>query len=248
MTKKRSTGRIPAGDLPSIKAWKLPVVDGAHIVRSPFNEKEGKDRPQGHVVEDELELKPLTVQEIEKIRQDAYDEGFSQGRAEGFKEGRKAGETQGYQEGLRRAEGQAKAEHARLAVLMKGLQEPLALQRDELEAALLRLTIDMAFAVLKQEVSTHPDTILQALHDALESLPRQQGPISIQVSPQDEAVVSKARQTMGEDWLVKPDSQIQPGGCKIKSSFSYLDYSLENRFRQVAEQLLEQYSSRHESE
>ena len=50
--------------------------------------------------DEEEEVVPLTAEDIEAIRQAAYEEGFSQGKEEGFAKGYEEGKVAGHNEGL----------------------------------------------------------------------------------------------------------------------------------------------------
>ncbi|HBN87799.1 MAG TPA: flagellar biosynthesis protein, partial [Rheinheimera sp.] len=63
--------------------------------------------------EEELTLKPLTADDIEQIRQAAYDEGFAEGKDEGFSKGYGEGREQGQQDGF--TQGQAEGKKQGLA-------------------------------------------------------------------------------------------------------------------------------------
>ena len=92
--------------------------------------------------EAQLEIKPLTADDIEQIRQAAFEEGFGQGKEEGFSKGYEEGREQGNADGIAhgQAEGkklgleQAAAEieqkKLELATLLDQLQQPL-LQVDQ---------------------------------------------------------------------------------------------------------------------
>jgi len=71
------TPRFTAAELESLRLWSMPDVSG---VDAPVRESE--------TVELEDEQTPiLTVDEIESMQKQAYDEAFAQGKMHGFQQG-----------------------------------------------------------------------------------------------------------------------------------------------------------------
>ncbi|OMH30035.1 flagellar assembly protein FliH [Motiliproteus sp. MSK22-1] len=241
--KSNAPGRIAAKDLPPVKSWALPRVQGAHVVRSPFAEKDRKSRRDQSRVEEIPDSKPLTVEAIEKIRLQAQEEGFKQGKTEGLEqglqEGLRKGEEQGYQQGLQQAKGEMDALRDKLTSLMQSIESPLEQQQQELESALLRLVIDTAGCVVKQELKTRPEILQQAVNEALAALPHEEPQLCFSVSPDDLALLEEIKEREHASWSLRVDKSMTSGGLSIKGANSYLDYSVENRFSQVVEQLLE---------
>lgn len=245
MTEKKTTftGRIPASQLPPVKTWHLPRVQAGHVVRSPFQEKQRKSQPQTAVSE-EAEVEPLTVEAIERIRQQAHDEGFQQGQQagmeQGLNEGRVKGEQLGQQTGLKRAEAEINALKAKLNGMMTTLNRPLQKQQNELEASLLRLVLDTAKTVVKSELATRPELLQSAIQEALRSLPHADQGLYFLVSPDDLELLELIREREQSDWVLKTDESLAPGSVVIKGQHSFLEYSVEGRFTQVVQSLLEE--------
>lgn len=243
--KAKHSGRIPAAQVPPLKSWNLPRVSGAHVVRSPFKERHAQ-QPAPEPVEPAPETVPqeqqLSAEALEEIRQQARDEGYQQGYQEGLeqgqREGRVKGEELGFQSGLQRGEDQINAQHERLGALIKSLQRPLAKQQQELEAALLRLVIDTAATVVKQELASRRELLQQTVSDALAALPHGEPQLRISVHPDDLALLEEVREREHGEWSLRADPSMLAGGVVIQGANSYLDYSVEGRFSQVAQQLL----------
>ncbi len=249
--------RIPASELPAVTVWQLPNISGKHVVRSAFKEKDqespspaaatnpvsdaaGKRVATEHsalalsVTEKE---KPLTVSDVEKVRQMAHDEGFEQGleagRAAGHAQGLEAGRSEGYQAGQEQAETELAALRSKFQTLTASLEQPMAEQRDDIEAALLRLVTDTAAAVVGRELRTQPELIRQAVRDALAVLPATDEELLLRVNPADEALVRQVQEQERGRWHIQADPAVTQGGVFIKTSVSFLDFSVEQRFAQV---------------
>ncbi|WP_207062430.1 flagellar assembly protein FliH [Motiliproteus sp. SC1-56] len=259
MIKKKEAGRIPAAQLGDCKPWQLPRVKGGHVVRSPFAEKQKQDAPlagasahvaSGEVSEEEMEPTPLTVEELEKIRQDARDEGHEQGYREGREEGHQAGlatgRDEGYQAGLSQAQGEIDALKAQLAGLIQALEQPLAEQRGELEQVLVHLATEAARAVVNRELNTRPELFRQAVEAAMDALPPSEQGLTFIVHPDDAPLLKEIQDRERSDWEIYADSDVARGGLRVKGRHSYLDFTRERRFAEVVEQLLEKPAAEEE--
>ncbi len=239
--KKRSDNRIAAGDLPPLKAWAFPRVAGAHIVRSPFQEKRSEPTPK-QVDEMALSSAPLTVGEMERIRAEARKEGFAQGVAEGkpagHQQGLEAGQAAGYKAAYDKAEAEINDLKARLRSMQLALEKPLEQQAHGLEQAVIRLVVDTAEAVVKQELATRPEVLKRAVQESLDALPQQAQQLCFFVHPDDELVLQQLRDQERASWEVAVDPALARGGIRVRGECSYLDYTVEKRFSQVVEQVL----------
>lgn len=239
--KKPGSARIPASQLPPVKNWHLPRVSGGHVVRSPFQEKKGSGT-QVRVQDDHQEVEPLTVEAIEKIRQQAHDEGYKEGHSSGLEtglaEGRAKGEELGHKTGLQRAQGEIDALKAKLANMMTTLDTPLQQQQQELEDILLRMVLDMAQTVVKAELASRPELLQSAIQESLKTLPHADQGLSFTINPDDLEMLESLRDQEQADWQLRTDETLTPGGLLIKGVNSHVDYTVEGRFNEVTERWL----------
>ena len=86
---------IRAKDLKGVDVWALPSFDPEVETPEPSEEELASEQPidasdQATAESEEVALedvKPLTLDELEAIRQDAYNEGFATGEKDGFHAG-----------------------------------------------------------------------------------------------------------------------------------------------------------------
>ncbi|MFT6918685.1 MAG: flagellar assembly protein FliH, partial [Cognaticolwellia sp.] len=98
-----STGAMPAKQIEQVDTWSAPnvqpdedtSVNKTNALGQPMNWR--YEPPEETEVNDPV---PLTAQDIEDIRQAAFEEGFSEGRADGFAKGFDEGKTSGHDAGL----------------------------------------------------------------------------------------------------------------------------------------------------
>ena len=247
MSDKKSN-RIPADQLTAYERWELPAMEPG-----------GNDVIRSQVSSAEIPIKPLTASDLEKIRLEAYEEGFAEGKAEGSAKGHKEGLEKGYQEGLDSGtqqglqEGQQAGQQqkqteidesiASLNSVMANLLEPIKQHDDEIEEALLNLVLAISRAVIIRELSLDSQQVRQTLTGALSSLPPSASNVKIWVNSADyDAVSSVAESISGAAQVIKTD-EILPGGCKVETLHSQIDATVEKRFQKTVQQMLDRHAS-----
>lgn len=231
---------IRAQDIGAFDRWALPSFDeGAEAgVSLPDGEAPPAAAEAGQAAPSEVEevaledVKPLTLDELEAIRQDAYNEGFATGEKDGFH----AGQLKAKQE----AEAALAGKLASLERLMSQLFEPIAEQDQQLEVALVNLVSHMTRQVIQRELGSDSSQIRQVLREALKLLPMGAGNVRIHLNPQDFEMAKALRERHEESWRILEDESLLPGGCRVESEHSRIDASIETRLNQALKQLFEQ--------
>ncbi len=225
---------IRAKDVSGFDRWSLPSFD-PEVEAQPEPEPQvvAEAAPEPQIEEVEIEaVKPLTLDELEAIRQDAYNEGFSAGEKDGFR----AGQLKAKQE----AELALAAKLEQLEQVMGNLMEPIAGQDLEVEQALVDLISQMTRQVIQRELNTDSSQIRHVLREALKLLPMGASNIRIHIHPQDFELVKALRERHEESWRILEDESLQPGGCRVESESSRIDASVETRLTLALKQLFDQ--------
>ncbi|WP_196158021.1 flagellar assembly protein FliH [Reinekea sp. G2M2-21] len=239
--------------VPNVENLELPSWDR----HGNLITKKKKPQPLPTKVEDVVETKVSlpTLKEVEAIREDAYNEGFeqgyetgmTQGQRDGLTAGKKEGYDAGYQEGLTAGttagREQALAEERvktddKLTVLESvsaELKNQIATEQHELEQALLSLSVRIARQVIQDELRLKPNHISVIVHAAVQSLPNPDEKLTVLLNPDE---VDFVKTFADSHWTLVADDSITTGGCKVKSGFSYVDYSLEHRFDNAVNHLI----------
>jgi flagellar assembly protein FliH len=231
---------IRAQDISVIDRWALPSFDphvedaGTDSARAAgAGQAEDAQALSAESEDVALEdVKPLTLDELEAIRQDAYNEGFSTGEKDGYR----SGQLKARQEADTALAGKMLA----VEQLMQQLFEPIAEQDQQLEVALVNLVSHMAREVIQRELNSDSSQIRQVLREALKLLPMGAGNVRIQLNPQDFEMVKALRERHEESWRIVEDDALLPGGCRVESEHSRIDASIETRLSQALKQLFEQ--------
>lgn len=242
-------------ELNDAKKWDLPFVEDASsaVNDGKTNALNFRSDWKYEPPEEEQEVKPPTAQEIEAIRQAAYEEGYAEGKQEGIDAGKQEGldvglaegKEKGYEEGLAQALEEGKAQvDTQIEVwqqLIEKLHAPLSQANDETRDQLVKLAVTLAKSVIRTEVVSNEKVILQALSEGMKALPIQQSEYQINMHPDDIALVTAH---FGEDeiaqkkWVFISSPTLERGGCDIVTIHNAVDVSVERRCRDVIDRFL----------
>ncbi|GAA0815614.1 flagellar assembly protein FliH [Colwellia asteriadis] len=248
---------IKAAQHESSDVWPLPDVQANESLEET-EKTNALGKKKGWVFEPPeepaSEPEPLTVEEIDEIRQAAYEEGFNQGKEEGFAVGVEEGKAQGLEEGTAQGieEGTAqgletgKETIEQLAQnwqnLVEQLHQPLATVDKNVEEQLLNLVVQLTEAVVLQEAKTHPDILMAAISTGIKSLPSHDAQTQIYLHPDDIKIVEAqfgVEHINESGWRLLPAPQLSQGSCQIENSTSNIDLQVKTRLKQVLEPFLQ---------
>ncbi|AXT37670.1 flagellar assembly protein FliH [Alteromonas sp. BL110] len=242
-------------EISEAKTWDLPFVDDPKTSRKdqPTNALNKRSDWKYEPPEVEEEIKPPTAEEIEAIRQAAYDEGFQEGKEKGFEEGKaegletglaegkEQGHNDGLEQGLEEGRQQMAAQAEVWQALADKLHDPLSQANDESRDQLVKLAVTLAKAVIKTEVSTNQQVILQALSEGIKALPINQADYQIHMNPDDIELVKAHfgdEEIAKKGWSLVEAPAMERGGCDITTAQNAVDVSIERRCRDVIDKFL----------
>ncbi|MBM7059558.1 flagellar assembly protein FliH [Pseudomonas sp. UL073] len=228
---------IRAKDVSVFDRWALPSFDAggallgdAEPLSEPAPAPEPEPQPSEEVPVETV--MPFTLEELEAIRQEAYNEGFATGEKDGFHAGQLKAKQESDQalalklDSLERVLGQ--------------LMEPIAEQDRQLEHAMVTLVGHVTREVIQRELALDSSQVRHVLRESLKLLPMGSANVRIHVNPQDFAVVKALRERHEENWRILEDEALLPGGCRVETEHSRIDASVETRLSQAIKQLFEQ--------
>lgn len=219
---------IRARDVGGFDVWSLPSFD-PHVPEpepAPVEEL-----PEMEEVPLE-EVQPLTLEEVESIRQEAYNEGFAIGEKEGFH----STTIKVRQE----ADVALTAKLRALESLMLNLFEPIAEQDTQIEKSLVGLVQHITRQVIQRELAIDSSQIEHVMREALKLLPLGVGNVRLYINPQDFELVKALRERHEESWRIVEDEALLPGGCRVETEHSRIDATIETRISQVMAKLFDQ--------
>lgn len=233
-----------------IKPWDLPYWKGGP--------KKAKQQQTGASNDVDV-VEPLTVESIEKIRSEAYEEGFLQGlnegrdkgEAEGHSEGLVAGKAEGLEEGKKEghrlgfeageAEGLAAGKQeiadaaVQLRLLIKQLEQSLVEKDSAIPQVLSQLIQSACVSILERELEQGDDQITQKVIRALDELPGGAENIQVFISPKDAQYLQQGLITAGRSIGFEEDASLETGSARITTKQSLLEFSHKERMDKIFE-------------
>ncbi len=198
------TGRVlPAEEVGPVEDWVPPSVE------------EG--------VPDPACAGPMTARDLERVRQQAQEQGYAAG----------------YQQGMQVAQREMALRLHRLDQLLEGLARPLAELDEAVERNLVALAMAVARQVIRRELRADPGQVLAAIREATAVLPLSDRELHVHLHPDDAALVRQAL-SLGEEpnWTLVEDPVMTRGGCRIVSGASEVDATVERRIQAVVASVL----------
>lgn len=249
--------RIIKADQQDLDVWSLPNVEKPTTDKQEESTNAFGKKSNWHFEppeEEEVEVAPLTADEIEAIRLAAHEEGFNQGKEEGFSKGYEEGKAKGMAEGT--AQGIEEGQEQGLAQgkeaidslsanwqsLIEQLKKPLDSVEKNVEEQLLNLVVQLTEAVVLQEAKTNPDILMAAISTGIKALPNNDLNTQIHLHPDDIKLVEQQfgeRYLSDSGWHLLPAPQLTPGSCLIENSTSNIDLQIKSRLKQVLESFLQ---------
>lgn len=249
--------RIPAsevGDEP--RNWNLPFwTEPTHVVETP-EDLDSDDDVLMEVAEVET-VTPLTADELEAIRQEAYNEGLQQGLEEGREKGEKLGHETGLAQGLKagheegrkegydigKGEGEVEAKgraeiqrhnlQTQLYEFMQALNAAMLSQQHEIEKILPDVIEHLAKAVVTEELSQGSEHIVHLVKQAISALPVKLKDFTIEINHNDFSFIETALEQKQFSADLQSNEIVEAGGCLIHSEKSLIDFTLSNRWNEV---------------
>ena len=223
------------GVLSAYERWELPSMEVEdENANNVFITTRSKLPPVA--IEDEEEVVPLTADDVEAIRQAAYDEGYSQGNSTGHAEGLKKGYDEGYQSGS----SDIRAMLTRLSQICRVLLDTVPSQDDEIETALMELVKSICGRVVQRELQLDSTSLRLIINEALDCLQSGAHRLRIHLNPEDTEFIRKTLEDMeGHEftWQLLPHATISPGGCIVETDKSMIDARSEKRLADIIEQV-----------
>lgn len=208
------TARSEEGRLTAWERWELAEFDTPAQQRKPAAAP-APAKPEGPAAEPAVKLP--TAEDVERIYQQARDDGTKAG----YKEG----------------QAKAKDEATRLGRAAVKLEAALQELDDGVADELLALSLELARLVVRGEITARPETVLAVIHEALGQLPHQHA--AIYLHPDDASLVRSyaGEQLAHAGHRIHEDAKLGRGDCVLDAGGSHLDAALPTRWRRVLENL-----------
>ena len=217
---------IPKEQLTAYQRWELAPFDdgfGPASLHAQNTHVADPVHPQPPPPDPEPKVVLPTAEEIESLHQEAWQEGYQLGIEEGRKDGLVAG----------KAEGEIYVQ--KLQKLAEALEGGQLRQDQEVAQEVLELALVMARQILRNALKIKPELILDAIREALKTLPTLNGHHKIVTHPDSAEIVRDwlAGEHGHLSWKVIEDPQMEPGDFRVESAYSELDGSIRLRWQEL---------------
>jgi len=217
---------IDANEKADIQSWVLPGITGESI-----NSKHNKLVQYVDAAQEEAERERKIQEELQR--------GFQEGLVKGQVEGANA-QDKIYQTKIKE-----------LVQIMSAFQQGFIGITNQLESELpfqvSNVVLSIAQAVIKAEVQTNKNLIVQTIKDALMALPKDLTNIKCILNPQDITTLKEIDNPELKEYLDKfeliADETISQGGCFIKTLSSTLDATLESRVLDIFTKITDEHKN-----
>lgn len=151
-----------------------------------------------------------------------------------------AGYEQGYRDGMAALEGfkktHAEQMNAQLDRLMRNLNGEFDVLHEQIAGSVARVAVQLARQVLRSELQTAPALVAQVAAEAVESVLHSARHITLQVHPQDLALVAAGAQEVlqARGARLLAHAGIERGGCRVESDVGSIDARIASRWAQAA--------------
>ncbi len=219
---------IPKEHLSACQRWEMNALESVPeaAVAGSGERSAGEGGPQAAVV-------LPTVEQIERIHQQARQEGYDAGCGAGYQVGLDAGRDAG----LRARNEQTAAEVARLQEVFECFQGELAGADQAIAGDVLALALSLAREMVREALRIKPELMLAVVrecirHDSLLSQPAQ-----LFLHADDAALVKEYLKQELNECAVRVDNTLERGGCRVRVGSSQFDAALATRWQRIAQAL-----------
>lgn len=255
------TPRFSQEELHDCKNWLLPDVSSKESI--PSAEKEALDKskdaisnnknhsakpsPNESIETVEELVAPMTADELQKISTEAekegFDCGFKEGMQKGLDQGKQQGLKEGYEEGMMKAKETISLQCEQLQHVIDALLIPLETEQQQLQVMILNMVTELAKAVVLRELKQDSSHITQLVDEALSAMPVGADKFLLYLSEQDKQHVEKYIENVNrgheKNIVLHVDENLLPGGCRLETKKTVVDYSVEQRLQKVLDGFLQ---------
>lgn len=215
---------IPKARLSTYHRWEMDAFEPAP---QPVSDSSaGKQDDSGE--SGEVLVLP-TVEQIERIHQQAQQEGYAAGNEAGLKAGHELGRRAGDE--------QAMAEAIKLQELLCGFRRELADADQSVANDLLTLALCLAKQMVREALRVKPELMLAVVRECIQQEAAFSQPAQLFLHPDDAALVRQYLNQELSECKVSIDATLERGGCRIKMGNSDTDATLAARWQRVAQAL-----------
>lgn len=216
---------IPKERLAEYQRWEMDAFEPAFLPPMPDAGNE-KEEDEGTV---DTKVMLPTVEQIERIHQQAQQEGHAAGYETGF--------NAGHQAALQAGNEQMATEVVKLQELLTGFERELAGANQTVANDLLTLALSLAKQMVREALKVKPELVLAIVSECIRYDNMFSQPAQLFLHPDDAALVREHLNRELNDCTVYVDTNLERGSCRVKLGNSQIDATLATRWQRIAQAL-----------
>jgi flagellar assembly protein FliH len=183
--------------------------------------------PQGSAADEQ--------QRLELLRQQAQQQGYTEGQQQGYAAGFQTGLEEGRQQGIVEGQQQQQPLTEQWQQMVSEFQHTLDALDSVIASRLMQLALTAAKQVIGQPPVYDGTALLSQIQQLIQQEPMFSGKPQLRVHPDD---YPRVEQQLGvtlslHGWRLLADGQLHPGGCKVSADEGDLDASLATRWHEL---------------
>ncbi|MCF6345608.1 MAG: hypothetical protein L3J00_03960 [Thiomicrorhabdus sp.] len=182
------------------------------------------------------------VQKVELLTKEAYElaskEGYQAGLEKGLSEGAEQGRVEAKALALQASDEALSPKLAQMDALLLLLKQPYDQLEKQVFSELTELALHIAERVTQKEVSANKTWVLEAIEEAIKTLPDDSKPFSIELHTKDLKALKSLNHSVIETWDMTENTSLLQGTCLVKQENSSILNSWKNRFDEAVKHLI----------
>ncbi|HOV80433.1 MAG TPA: FliH/SctL family protein [Bacillota bacterium] len=168
--------------------------------------------------------------EAEKIKQEAYEKGFAEGRGEGAEKG--------YREGMEQAREEADLIRGQAREVLDQAEQFRRRTMEEMGQEIIDLAREIAERLLSAQLTLDPEIVVNIAAESIRLVSDRRNVI-LYISPDEQALFESKKDELrgilpaGAKLTVVVDRAIRPGGCKVETEQGKVDATMEKRMEEL---------------
>jgi len=149
---------------------------------------------------------------------------------------------QGYDAGYAKGAAAAAAEASRLAVLADSVHQEINGLEQRISEDLVRLSLTLARSLVRESLKVHPELIEAIVRESVHDVPPFSQCTRLRMHPEDARLLgAHIAKEIGTEWTIVEDPAITRGGCRVETSASEIDATLETRWQRLSAALAQEH-------
>ncbi len=204
---------------PEVKEPEIDLFDIENIDFTQRQERRRGSRRRGYRRIDDRNLVSRAQEESENIKRSAFEEG--------------------YRQGLEKANNDLETFRGQLAQFMSAKQDVF----EYIAPDILEISVDIAKKIIKKELETDPQVLLNTIIEVLRSISKSEQKITIRVRPQSvqfiKDTIPNITYQYGIDSKINivADPSIEDGGCVFQTNNGIVDASIDTQIEIIKKAL-----------